>query len=279
MNNLIKTFSVVLLLVLTFSSCVKKSLEADDDTESTTENNTATAIGNDLANISDEAGRTKSISSFKTTEETMVLTSCATLKFDTLVSGNQDSITVNFGASNCNGNDGNNRRGSVLIIYTGKYKDSLTTITITPLNYFVNDNGVSGSKTIKNLGHNAQGHLVYDITENIVINKTNGKTITMNAKRQREWLTGESTLIWADDKYSITGTSSGSNSNGRSYVSTITKPLIRDMGILCRKNFISGTIQHTPDKKPTRTIDYGNGSCDNKATVTINGKVYEVTLP
>jgi hypothetical protein len=27
-----------------------------------------------------------------------------------------------------------------------------------------------------------------------------------------------------------------------------------------------------------RTIDFGNGTCDDLATVTINGKVYNITL-
>ena len=48
--------------------------------------------------------------------------------------------------------------------------------------------------------------------------------------------------------------------------------------VLCRKFFTSGTITHTPNNKPTRIIDYGDGTCDNKATVTINGKSYDILL-
>jgi hypothetical protein len=169
-----------------------------------------------------------------------------------------------------------------LIVYTGKYKDSLTTITVTPINYFVNDNKVSGQKTIKNLGHNSAGHLVYEINANIsIIKADNTGTIQWSGIRHREWLTGEGTLIWSDDKYSITGSANGTNANGRSYTSVITsgKPLIRDMSLGCRKHFVSGELQHTPQGKPTRIIDYGNGTCDDKATVTINNNTYTITLP
>ncbi|MBL7910998.1 MAG: hypothetical protein JNJ41_08085 [Bacteroidia bacterium] len=272
-----------LSLTLTFSSCQKKQIkEEDTDTQSAAESSLATSIDNDMNNIADEAGRNKSVSSFKTSEASAILSSCATLHFDTLISSNADSITVNFGNSNCLCNDGRYRRGKLLIVYTGKYRDSLTTITVTPLNYYVNDNKVSGSKTVKNLGHNAQGRLVYDISANFSILKAdNSGTIQWVGTRQREWLAGENTLLWIDDKYSITGSASGTNANGRSFTSSITsgKPLIRDMSIGCRKHFISGEIKHTPQGKPTRIIDFGNGTCDDQATVTINANTYTITLP
>lgn len=271
-----------LTLTIFITSCKKKQKEEDTETVSASESSLASSIDNDMNNIADEAGRTKSISSFKTAENTSIMSSCATLNFDTLVNTNADSITVNYGTSNCLCNDGRSRRGSLLIIYIGKYKDSLTTITVTPINYYVNDNKVSGTKTIKNLGHNSSGHLVYEINANISILKANNTgTIQWSGTRYREWLTGENTLLWSDDKYSITGSANGTNANGRSYTSVITtgKPLIRDMSLACRKHFISGELQHTPEGKPTRIIDFGNGTCDDQATVTINSKTYTITLP
>lgn len=280
MKNIKLSLILLSSLTLLLNSCVKKTQEVDDDTESAAENFLASGIANDMNNIADEAGRTKSVSSFKSAEESSVLSSCATLKFDTLVSSNPDSITVNFGPSNCTCNDGRTRRGSLLFVYTGKYRDSLTTITMTPMNYFVNDHGVSGSKVVQNLGHNAAGHLIYSITENLVITKANGGgTITHDAKRQREWFSGENTLIWSDDIYYITGTASGLNSNGKEYRSNITKPLLRNMALGCRRHFTSGVFEHTPLGKATRVVDFGDGTCDNLATVTINGKVYNIELP
>lgn len=275
-----KIVLIGLVASLIMSSCRKKTQETDNDTDSASENFLATSIGNDLGNVADEAGRTKNVSSFKTEESTAILSACASLQFDTLANTNEDTITVNFGTSNCLCNDGRYRRGSIVITYNGKYRDSLTTITIVPKNYFVNDNGVSGTKTVKNLGHNTQGHLIYSITENITIAKANnGGTIEFNANRQRAWTNGENTLTWLDDKYSITGSATGKNANGRTFTSNITNALVRDMSAGCRKHFISGTIVHTPDNKPARIIDFGNGACDNLATVTINNKVHEITLP
>jgi len=274
-------FGIAMCLVaVCLSSCKKDKQETDSDTTSAQDQALASGVENDMTSIADEAGRNHTVTSFKTEETTAILSACATLSFDTLNASNPDTITVNFGNSNCLCNDGRYRRGQLLISYTGKYKDSLTVITVTPQNYFVNDNQIAGTKTITNQGHNAQGHLVYNISTAITITKANGGgTITWQCTRQREWTAGESTLTLNDDMYSITGSASGTTSGGLGFTSIITSPLIRNMAIGCRANFTAGVIDHTPSGKYTRTINYGNGACDNIATVTINGNTFTITLP
>jgi hypothetical protein len=51
------------------------------------------------------------------------------------------------------------------------------------------------------------------------------------------------------------------------------------MSFGCRRHFTQGTLEHTPGGKATRYIDFGNGTCDDQATVTINGTTYTITLP
>ncbi len=278
------TLGIALVAIVSagiFSSCKKKEKieEQDKDTAGAADQSLASTTVNDMTSISDEAGKNYSVSSFKTADPNGLLaTSCATVTLDTMAAAK--TITVNFGATNCYCNDERFRRGSLIISFTGKYRDSLTVITITPQNYYVNDNQVTGSKTITNKGHNAANHLVYEINANIqVIKANNGGTISWQSNRQREWLTGESTFTWADDIYSITGSANGTASNGNSFSSVITSPLIRNMSIGCRRHFTQGTVEHTPSGKATRYIDYGNGACDNQATVTINGNTYTITLP
>ena len=262
------------------SSCKKKTKEDQDkDTSSASDQSLASTTVNDMTSISDEAGTNYSVSSFKTENtEGLLSVSCATITADTLLAAK--TITVNFGATNCTCIDGRTRRGALIMTFTGKYKDSLTVITVTPQNYFVNDNQVTGSKTITNKGHNAANHLVYDVSANIQIIKANGAgNISWQSNRQRELVAGESTHTWSDDLYSITGTASGTSANGNSFSSTITSPLIRNMAIGCRRHFTQGILEHTPSGKATRYIDFGNGACDDQAVVTINGSTYTITLP
>jgi hypothetical protein len=271
---------VALVSASFFTSCRKQenNEENDKDTAAASDQSLASSTVNDMTSISDEACKTYSVSSFKTAESSAMLSSCATITFDTLAAAK--TITVNFGATNCLGNDGRNRRGALIISFTGKYRDSLTVITVTPQNYFVEDNQVMGSKTITNKGHNAAHHLVYEINANIqIIKAAAAGSISWQCTRQREWVTGESTHTWSDDIYSITGSASGTTANGNTFTSNITSPLIRNMAIGCRRHFTQGVLEHTPGGKATRYIDYGNGSCDNQATVTINGNVYPITLP
>jgi hypothetical protein len=284
LNMKIKQFTLGLALVALvsasfLSSCRKKEKEEKDtDTAGAADQALASSAVNDLTSISDEAATTYSISSFKTAETNAVLSSCATITFDTLAAAK--TITVNFGSTNCLCNDGRNRRGILNIAFTGRYRDSLTLVTVTPVNYFVNDNQVTGSKTIKNKGHNAAHHLVYEISANInIIKASGGGTISWQSNRQREWTSGESTLTWLDDVYSISGNANGTTSNGNSFTSVITSPLIRNMSFGCRRHFIQGSLEHTPGGKATRYIDFGNGACDDQATVTINGTTYNITLP
>ena len=260
---------IVIAFASTFTSCKKdknEQEEKDKDTSSASDQSLASSIDNDMTSISDEAGRTYTVSSFKTSGvEGLLAASCATVTVDSSAAPSR-TITVNFGTTNCLCNDGRYRRGSIVYSFTGKYRDSLTVITVTPQNYFVNDNQVTGSKTISNQGHNAANHLVYQIAANMQIIKSGGAgTITWQANRTREWMAGESTLAWSDDMYSITGIASGSDAAGNTFNSVITTRLVRNMAIGCRKHFVSGVLEHTPSGKATRYVDFGNGTCDDQA--------------
>jgi hypothetical protein len=78
-----------------------------------------------------------------------------------------------------------------------------------------------------------------------------------------------------DDVYLIEGSTTGTSARGSSYSAVITTPLRKANACPWIE---SGVVTITPRNKKTRTIDFGDGTCDNKATVTIEGKVYNITL-
>lgn len=274
---IISSILALSISALVFTGCKKD--QEDSDTTASGDNAFAEATFNDVSNISDEAGYSGSISNYRIGNDDQLLSTCATVTFDTLNTADQDTIHINFGSTNCTCNDGRQRRGEVLVYYSGHYRDSASTHTITFNNYFVDDNQVLGTKTVTNNGHNAAGHLVYSISVNgQIVLASNGGTITWNSQRQREWTQGEGTLIWSDDVYSITGSASGTSASGHNFTMNITSPLIRNMALGCRRHFVQGTFELTPDNKPTRTVDYGTGACDDIATVTINNHVYTIHL-
>ena len=92
----------------------------------------------------------------------------------------------------------------------------------------------------------------------------------------REWIAGESTILdpW-DDVYLISGTADGTGINGNTFSVVIHNPL--RVALNC-KWIESGTLTLTPQNLSPRDVDYGSGACDDQATVTINGTVYNVTM-
>lgn len=196
------------------------------------------------------------------------------VSFDTLSSPR--TITIDFGTENCTANNGRTRRGRILVSYTGRYRDEGTVITITPQNYYVNDNHVQGTKTVTNLGLNGDGHLHYSVVVDGSLTAADGSwTATHQANRTRTWIEGEGTATIFDDVYLITGSGSGVNRNGNAYSVNITSALRVAVG--CRY-ITAGTVEITPENKPVRTIDYGNGSCDGTFTVNVLGYSFTVTI-
>ncbi len=185
------------------------------------------------------------------------------------------TITIDFGTTNCEDSYGVNRRGVITAVVTGKYRDEGTSITITPQNFYLNDNKIEGTKTVENIGKNGANNTEFTVEiANATITYADGDVTTYESSRVREWVIGESTdglLGILDDEYDITGTASGVDRNGRAYDMTITSPL--RVAVLCRW-VKQGTVEVQPEDLYMRTVDFGNGDCDATVTVEINGNTY-----
>ncbi|MDP1727403.1 MAG: hypothetical protein Q8M15_11520 [Bacteroidota bacterium] len=185
------------------------------------------------------------------------------------------TMTINYGPSNYLCKDGNYRRGIINVTWTGKYRAAGTVITIGFTEFYQNDNHIEGSKTITNNGRNALNQMKFTIIVNGKVTTVTNETHIWNSNRTRTWISGESTPIWNDDVYEISGTTSGTNRKGISYSAVTTVPIKADLS--CQYRFVSGVIELTPEGKAKRIIDFGTGKCDNQVTVTINGKSHIIT--
>jgi hypothetical protein len=275
-KTLFRSLMIFAATSLLLTSCKKEEDQpVDQDTSVASDNSLAEQSYDDAQSIADEAS-TGSLSSYFSPvadQSRQLLSACATVTHDTM--STPRTITINFGNTNCLCNDGRYRRGIINVSYTGAYRDSLSTHTITFTNYYVNDNQIMGTKTVTNNGHNSSGYLSYAVNVNGQIIKADGGIITWTSARTRQWILGESTPTWSDDVYLISGSGSGTNASGNSFTMSILTSLRKEIG--CR-HFVSGTLTITPSGKPVRTVDFGTGACDNQATVTINSHVYNITL-
>ena len=127
-------------------------------------------------------------------------------------------------------------------------------------------------------------------TRTYVIPGADGLTETFKGDYMRTQIAGEGTEDTGDDVYAITGSAEGhENLHGGTvakYTSVIDSndPLIKEHGCCWRSE---GTETITLNVKSqgeestlTEVLDYGDGTCDNEATLTINGgDPQTVTLP
>lgn len=272
---------VLLLSCLFFSilySCTKNNNSSgDNETQTAVDNSFAETTNDDVTTISTQSEDNGTAGTFGDSSYGYLLSPCATVTINTISSPHQ--LVVDFGADNCLCYDGKYRRGKILVSFNGLYRDSGSTHTITFDNYYVNNYKVEGSQTVVNNGLNTKGNITFAVQVNSTITDTAGNKLAYTSTRTREWVAGESTqglLGWQDDVYSITGTASGTSFNGTAFTSDITSALI--VALNCRW-VEKGTIEFTPSGKLKRTIDFGNGNCDNKATVTIAGISFDILMP
>ncbi len=182
------------------------------------------------------------------------------------------TVTVDYGSSNCDCNDGKTRRGKIITTFTGFYHAQGTIITHTPVDYYVNDIKIEGIKTVENMGLNTSGQPYFNVQIDGVATLTSGETVSYTSTRVRTWIAGFNTLLNRfDDEYDISGTASGTFSSGGGYTALTTNPVHIKVGC----GFpVSGTIEITPQNRPLRVVDYGSGMCDATFTVTVNGQTY-----
>jgi hypothetical protein len=89
-------------------------------------------------------------------------------------------------------------------------------------------------------------------------------------------MAGSSTFDnFSDDVFSISGISKGRDRNGKTYLATNVANLIKSA--TC-KWIEAGRDDITPTEGNVRTLDYGNGNCDNKVSLVINGNTFFFNL-
>jgi hypothetical protein len=184
-------------------------------------------------------------------------------------------ITIDYGTG-CVGFYDNTRSGKIIIEITGPRREQSSKRTVTFENYYFNGIKVEGVKVFENLGLNAnQNFVISVILSDGKLILPDGKTIERNVNHQREWIAGFSTgNIW-DDECLVTGSATGRNADGVSYVRTITTAL--DWKRVC--NFIvSGIVKIENGKTEPFNLDFGNGECDNKAVVFRGDQSREIEL-
>jgi len=170
--------------------------------------------------------------------------------------GETISGTVSIEITAAKNTDGAKR----IITYNGCKIDSVT-ITGTDVELFNGDNATTRKNTI---------------TTDVNFVLDNGTKLARKGTAVHEWLEGLATQQeHADDKIQKTGSVSVTSSDGNEWTKTIKEPLIK-LGD-CR-NYVQGTVEYLLNSDVVAVLDYGDGTCDTTAILTIGDEQVEITF-
>jgi len=260
------------------------STTAIDEAQAATVNDQVISVADDYANAFDANGFVQKSASQAVIGVTSADTVIVTVdKPGTTVFPKK--MSIDFGTTGFTDKRGNVLKGKIYLTISNRMTIAGSTRKMEYSNFFINDNSVKGLKTVTYLGltglpsnpASSVGYPSWSIVASDTIVRTDGTTVIWNSNRTRTRSDNNGTpLIYWDDVYSITGSSSGINAKGVAYTMQIdaTKPLTTVGGW---KFFVSGAVLITSEKR-TALLDYGDGTKDAKATVTINGVTKTINL-
>lgn len=270
------TFSLVF-----FSACNKTDTKIDLTEEEALlevqDETLAAELFDEIAEIGDEAIFVTEINTKSTLATVPVrLNQCATITREFV--DNSIVVTINFGEENCEGPDGKLRRGKIIITRTGRYWDGAVRVVYTFDNFFVNNNQLLGTKEFTGYINDDGNRASSMIIDGSIILADDAGTITWESERHRVVVEGSGTRIKSDDRIEITGFSNGVNAAGETFSSEIIEPLVRIYQQGCFRFYVAGIVKILKANGTEVVINYGDGTCDNLAEVTIDGVTQIIEL-
>ena len=222
-----------------------------------------------------------STSNTSTTERIM---GCFTTSVTHLVQGQYfpARIEIDFGAG-CPGKDGRVRSGKVVTEYTGRLTVPGKSATTVFKGYAVDGVKVEGTLKITNTGNVNTRQFTVDII-NAKLTNPNGDYTKWNSQKVITQVEGLGTPdLYIDDVFTITGYASGevkTSSFATAWESNIIEPLRKRFGCPYISKGIVKVVRRnlSPDSKWVAVLNYGNGTCDKFATLTINGVEHQIIL-
>ena len=185
-------------------------------------------------------------------------------------------VTIDFG-NGCQGKDGKLRKGKIITVFTGPIFIPGSKASTTFDHYVVDSFKVEGTHTVENTSTSNKKAWSVKIVNGKVTNTETGFWRKRDGAREHQQTEGNGTPLYLlDDVFEITGNATGSNSNGNSWASETTGPLVRKYS--CQWLVKGGVKISRHSNTISAVLDYGDGSCDNKATITINGVSYLISL-
>lgn len=186
------------------------------------------------------------------------------------------TVTFDYGTG-CKGRDGKIRKGKIITTYSGPMVKPGSTATTRFEGFSVDSIKVSGTHITKNNSTSAVLIFTRKVENGKLIFPGGGVSV-WNATHTNKQVAGLGTPGFPmDDEFEITGGAKGVIEKGTTRIEwsrVIVEPLHK--AFKCRW-IDKGVVNITQNDKKA-VLNYGDGTCDNKAVMTINGERKEITL-
>ncbi len=263
------------LLMLVFIGLVFTSCQDEDATDEivasqtidlkSTETEAALGeVSDESSAIIEEAYSTVEFPETKSAVSNRYLPDCVTIT--KVITQNNKEVTIDFGEG-CELRNGNIVSGKIILVYDKDPEAATKTISFEFDGFIFNDKIVEGNGSILRERSNENGNPQATRAGTITVTWPDGSSANKNGIKIREWIEGYGTGAWGDNVFSITGNWMFSKKNGTILSAKIVEPLRRELAC---KFLVSGVVELAKNEN-SAVLNYGDGNCDSKATVSING--------
>lgn len=195
-----------------------------------------------------------------------------------LTPGTLVTKTINFGTVGCVMPNGNILKGKIIISFTFNPGATTQTINYVFENFYRNATKFEGTRTfIRTMSVATVGnpsHPIVTMNMDMTVTFPNNGVVVRSGTRTREIIAGFMTPNLMDNVFKITGNWTTTLPNLSVRINTITTPLIKRNNC---PNIVEGTMSMVRNGN-TATLNYGDGTCDNQAVLTVNGVSTTITL-
>ncbi len=217
--------------------------------------------------IIEEAYQTVESPNTKSNALERYLPDCVTIT--KVISENKKSVTVDFGEG-CELRNGNFVSGVIIMEYEKNTEVATKTISYSFSNFYFNRKHIEGQGSILRERSNSNGNLQSTKTFNITATWPDNTFANKEGTKVREMIEGHDTKTWGDNVFLISGNWKFTKKNGTILSATVINPLRRELAC---KFLVSGVIELIKNDN-NALLDYGDGSCDDLATININDNGY-----
>ena len=263
--------TLVIILAISVSSC--KKVEPDTETQSAVDNNICeTEFTKSMSTVNGFAIKENGIKSLldytngRSTGPMIYVDPADTLD------GFPVTMIIDYGTTGVTDSiDHKVRKGSIVCEFSNYWHIVGSRVKVNFDNFSVN--GITYACDSMKITHSNTSAFTHQVFRGKCICPS--WNLEWSALRTFTQTAGAGDLDPYNDAYSLTGNASGVNREGKAYEVTISSPIVKRTSCSWIE---SGRMDLTPEGLATRSVDFGNGNCDNQATLIINGNTFSFSM-